>query len=61
MKKKKSIIDFLKDPYKLLYAILKRASFLITNDELYIKLAYFAIMNKPISLRNPQTYNYGIS
>lgn len=57
MKKKKSIIDFLKDPYKLLYAILKRASFLITNDELYIKLAYFARMHKPLSLRNPQTYN----
>ncbi|MBQ6062288.1 MAG: glycosyl transferase [Prevotella sp.] len=47
----------LSDPYQLLYAIVKRLSFLIKDDKTFVRLIYYCRLHKRLNLKNPSTYN----
>ena len=52
MKKKKKIT-----PYRILYAVVRRLSFLIKDDKTFVSLIYFCKLHKRLNLKNPKTYN----
>lgn len=43
--------------YNILNALVRRISFLLTNDKLYIRLIFYSRMHKHLDLKDPQTYN----
>lgn len=44
-------------PYRLLYAIVRRISFLIIDDKIFVSLIYLCKLHKRLNLKNPKTYN----
>lgn len=57
--KVKIILKIIKNPYKLLYAIICRIPFVAKciPDKQYIRLAYRSSIGKKLNLNNPQNYN----
>ena len=51
------IIRIIRNPYWFLGAILRRLSWLIKSDEIFIKWEYYFGMHKFPNLQNPQSYN----
>lgn len=56
MKKNKSIINYIKKPYKILIYLAKKNKIYI-RDDYFLKLQYKDIIGKKLNLENPKTFN----
>ena len=57
MSKLKTLIRLILHPNQLLYYVISKYPWIITDDEKYIKFLWKYRMNYPLNLDNPRTYN----
>lgn len=53
----KKIINYLKQPKKIIIYLMNKNFFFWMNDKTYLKLKYRLILNKKLDLNNPKTFN----